>query len=154
MIKYVKGDIFDSNADVIAHGVNCAGGFGSGVAGQIAKLYPIVRESYLEKYRDRGWKLGDVQFVHYKYQSVWTSKVIANCATQQEFLPRGQQHADYNAIRSCLKQIKKYAILHKLTVAIPKIGAGLAGGDWNIIEGIVDDVFDDYDVTVYYLEDK
>jgi O-acetyl-ADP-ribose deacetylase (regulator of RNase III) len=39
-------------------------------------------------------------------------------------------------------------------IAIPKIGAGLAGGNWEIISRIIDDATgDDLDVYVYYLED-
>lgn len=39
-------------------------------------------------------------------------------------------------------------------IAIPKIGAGLAGGNWEVISRIIDDATgDDLDVYVYYLED-
>lgn len=34
-------------------------------------------------------------------------------------------------------------------IGLPKIGAGLGGGDWAVIEEIINNVFDGYDVTVY-----
>lgn len=147
MIKFVKGDLFDSKADILAHGVNCKGAFGSGVARTMAIKYPKARHYYLEKYDEEGWELGDVQFVN-----VVGGKVIANCATQDGFLPRDVCHADYEAIRSCMLQVKAFAKPNYRTIAIPKIGAGLAGGSWDIIEKILKEVFDDYDITVYYLE--
>ena len=147
MITYIKGDLFSTNADIIAHGCNCLGGYGSGVAYTMARNYPKAKSLYLEKYDEEGWNLGDVQMVLQR-----DGKYIANCATQDSFLPRGICHADYEAIRLCMEKVKRFAKNKGLSIAIPKIGAGLAGGDWTIIEGILKGVFNDYDITVYYLE--
>ena len=147
MIKYVKGDLFDTKCDIIAHGCNCRGGFGSGVAYTMAVKYPKAKEMYLEKYDEQGWKLGEVQFVH-----TVKGKIIANCATQLAYLPRGVRHANYSAIEHAMYDVKEYAQENNLSIAIPKIGAGLAGGDWKVIEGILQKVFSDYDVTVYHLD--
>lgn len=46
MIKIREGNLFDSNADIIAHQVNCQGIMGSGVARQIKKKYPEVFNMY------------------------------------------------------------------------------------------------------------
>jgi len=148
MVNLVQGDLFKSDADILAHGCNCRGGFGSGVAGIMAKRFPKARAYYLEKFEEEGWNLGDVQFV-----VVYGGRYIANCATQDAYYPRGVCHADYDAIRKSMETVKKFAEENgKLTIAIPKIGAGLAGGDWNKILLILEEVFNDYDVTVYYLE--
>jgi O-acetyl-ADP-ribose deacetylase (regulator of RNase III) len=146
MINYVKGDLFSTDADIIAHGCNCRGGYGSGVAGIMAKKFPKARQYYLDKHQEDGWELGDVQFV-----KVYGERYIANCATQDEYYPRNKCHADYDAIRICMMRVKDFAIANNMKIAIPKIGAGLAGGDWNVIEQILKEVFSDYDVTVYYL---
>lgn len=152
MIKYTKADLFTTGADIIAHGCNCVGGFGSGVAGQMARKYPMTRTHYLHKFETEGWRLGDVQFVTVENVNVWTNRYVANCATQKEYYPRDRVHADYEAIRKCMQQVHDFAKMHDLTVAIPKIGAGLAGGDWKIIEQILESVFHDYNVAVYHLE--
>lgn len=153
MVKYQKGDVLNSGAHLIAHGCNCVGGFGSGVAGQIVKRFPVAAGAYLWKHDNEGWMLGDVQFVSAAEDlSTTITKWIANCATQFEYYPRNKVHADYDAIRTCMEKVKKFAIPMNRSIAIPKIGAGLAGGDWNIIEKILEEVFHDYDVTVYVLE--
>lgn len=146
MIKYEQGDLFGTEADLIAHGCNCRGGFGSGVAYIVATKYPKARQYYLDKHDEDGWKLGEVQFV-----AQWNGKYIANCATQDAYLPRGERHADYPAIRTAMETVKAFAKENSLSIAMPKIGAGLAGGDWNVIEKILEEVFSDYDITVYYL---
>lgn len=147
MIKYLEGDLFSTDADIIAHGCNCRNGYGSGVAYTMSQQYPKAKSLYHEKYDEEGWELGEVQFVLQN-----DGKYVANCATQRNFLPRGYQHADYSAIRECMEKVKTFAKNKGLSIAIPKIGAGLAGGNWHIIETILQEVFSDYDVTIYYLD--
>lgn len=145
MVNYKVGNILEADEQVIAHGCNCVGGYGSGVAGQLAKKWPDTRNAYLRQHNSHGWELGFVQYVDIG------DKIVANCATQQNYVPRGVCHADYDAIWECMLKVKDYARVKKFSIAIPKLGAGLAGGDWTKIEGILIDVFNDYDVTVYEL---
>lgn len=147
MVKYEEGDLFKSDANILAHGCNCAGGFGSGVALHMSNKYPESKRCYMMKHSTEGWKLGDIQVVLVRSQ-----KYVINCATQQDYYPRDRVHADYDAIRTCMIKVRDFAQKNGLTIAIPKIGAGLAGGDWGIIEGILNEVFQDYDVTVFYLK--
>jgi hypothetical protein len=152
-IEYVRGDVLKANADIIAHGVNCRGGFGKGIAGQIAKLYPHVRESYLAKHRTEGWKLGDVQYV--LVRDTW---MFANCATQDEYWSPGDAsrvYVDYPAIKTVMQKLLLKAKppygspRPPCRVAMPKIGSGLAGGDWTQIETITNEVFQEVPIQVY-----
>ena len=145
MVKYKKGDLFQADEDILAHGVNCSGAFGSGVAAGMAKNHRKARDEYFWKWENLGWELGDVQFV------ASNEKWIANCATQYKYMPRTVRHADYPAIKAAMEVVKGFAQTNDLTIAIPKIGAGLAGGDWNVIKAILEEVFNDYDVMVYEL---
>ena len=146
MIKYKTGDLLEASEDIIAHGVNCKGVMGSGVAKLIKDRYPKAYFYYWDYHNTDGWKPGMVQFV-----SQWDQKIIANCATQKAYMPRNVCHADYDAIREAMGILRDYAKFNNKSVAIPKIGAGLAGGDWDTIEKIINDVFDDMDITVYVL---
>jgi O-acetyl-ADP-ribose deacetylase (regulator of RNase III) len=147
-MKVIKGDLLTAKG-IIAHGVNCVGGFGSGIAGQIAKQYPMVREFYLDKHNNGGWQLGDIQIV-----TVSPDKIIVNCATQNEFLPRDQVHVDYPAIKLCLIQLNVLSRVLDLPINLPRIGCGLAGGNWQTVKDIIE-TFDHENahlpVTVYEL---
>lgn len=60
---------------------------------------------------------------------------------------------DYEAMRKALKYIKKWAENNNLSIAIPYgIGCGIANGDWNKVYKIIEEVFNDYDVTLYRLK--
>jgi O-acetyl-ADP-ribose deacetylase (regulator of RNase III) len=147
-LNYKSGSLLDTlNPErVIAHGVNCRGGFGSGVAGQIAKLYPLARTRYLDRFNTIGWRLGDVQFVQISEQLT-----IANMATQLNFGYDGKLYVNYGAIRQCFDELLKYVECGNQSVAIPKIGCGLAGGSWQVVEGIVRDCLKkrNVEVTIY-----
>lgn len=146
MIKYVKGNVLKSGCNIIMHGVNCQNGFGSGVALAIAKQYPKAKHYYHEKFAETGWKLGDVQIV-----PQWDGVLIANCATQDHYLPRGVCHFDYDAMKKCMEDVLDFAEYEHATIAMPKIGSHLAGGDWDRIEKIINNVVGDTEVLVYVL---
>lgn len=146
MIVYKQGDILESQESHIAHGCNCSGGFGSGMAKAIALRYPQVKEGYLYRYRSRGWNLGEVQLIGVGDGS---GREIANCATQERYgKPEDGPYVSYPAIRIVIKDLVKS---WPDGFAIPKIGAGLAGGNWDIIEKIINEESGSVEVRVYVL---
>ncbi len=146
MIVYRSGDVLDSDEKNIAHGCNCSGGFGSGFAKAVKDRYPSVREGYLHRFNTRGWKLGEVQLIGVGDGS---GRVIANCATQQKYGPKDQgPYVSYIAIREVFRNL---AQSFPGGFAIPKIGAGLAGGNWDIISEIINEETGSIEVRVYVL---
>jgi O-acetyl-ADP-ribose deacetylase (regulator of RNase III) len=141
MITYKKGDVIQAMIDGeikgMAHGVNCSGGFGSGVAGQLTKKFPKARKEYLDCFNKGYWSLGMIDPV------VTNSGIIYNCATQEQYggkpyPARTGMYCSYDAIRNCLRTLERNSVA---PLGIPRIGAGLAGGDWNVIKAIVEEVF-------------
>ena len=51
--------------------------------------------------------------------------------------PDGSPPVRYEAIRAALARVAGFANKHAASVHMPRIGAGLAGGDWGVIEGII-----------------
>ena len=59
-------------------------------------------------------------------------------------------NTDYEAMKIALTNIKKFAIMNEYSICMPYgIGCGIANGDWNIVYKIIEEVFSDYDVTLY-----
>ena len=148
MINYIEGDVLlaleKGELDVVLHGCNCQGGFGSGIAGQIARKWPHVRDAYLRLHRSGGTILGFFQPV-----LIGNDQFIVNAGTQDRYMPRGVVHADYDAINDVLESLKLYTTNKHQRIGIPKIGSGLAGGDWEEVERIALKHFSDRDITVY-----
>jgi len=143
MIIFRQGDVTDATEEVIAHGVNCQGDFGSGVAGAIKRKHPFVRQQYLSL---DTHVLGTCQFVEYD------GRVWVNAHTQQNRGYDGRQYASLEAIAECLVEIDEYMKTRQLsTIAMPKIGCGLGGLEWTDVELLVAELLNDHEVVVYEL---
>lgn len=143
MIFYKKGDVTRATEQMIAHGVNCMGHFGSGVAGVIKRDHPYVREQYLSLDEHI---LGTCQFVEYNDQ-IWV-----NAHTQDKKGYDGKVYADLTAVAYCMVEIAEYMQTHNLTsIAMPKIGSGLGGLKWEDVEILVEGILEDYEVFIYEL---
>lgn len=143
MIKYIRGDLLQTNAPLILHQVNLQGVMGGGLAYYIAGKYPSVEREYK---RHQG-SLGEVLYCR------TMDFVVGNCYSQNEDFT-----TNYDALRECLFDVREYMLRHKIyRVAIPyKYGCGIAKGDWATVEGIfreVLDAFDDLEVLIYKLGD-
>ncbi|MBZ9622913.1 macro domain-containing protein [Clostridium sp. FP2] len=149
MIKIVEGNILNATEDVICQQVNCQGVMGAGLAKQIRNKYPEVYPLYKRfcegcENNDRRTLLGEIQTI-----PVSDGKVIANLFGQYNY-GRDKQYTDYKALRECLEGMLRMVSMFDDSIAIPyEIGCGLAGGDWNIVYKIIEDVFKDYEVTLY-----
>lgn len=145
MIEYKKGNLLDVTSGVIAHGVNCQGVMGGGVALAIRKKYLHVYEEYnshvkswVDGFGKTAGLLGSVQFVSTNQGYLIGKKpplVIANCFTQ-DLYGTNKRHVDYEAVAKCFARLNKSTGTYG-QLNIPKIGAGLGGGDWNVIESII-----------------
>lgn len=151
-IKFLRGDLLSANSDLIVHGVNCKGAFGSGIAGQIRKQFPSAYDDYIYKYKSEGWELGEIQFSR---TNMAKPRFIVNCATQINYGNDGRQYADYNAIKDCLTAVVRFAARENYSIAMPKIGAGLGGLDWQNVFTLVSKIslsYPDVNVSIYSLE--
>ena len=150
MLTYKKGDLLEAEERYIAHGCNAQGVMGSGVAKALRDKWPEVFNQYRRLYEVAGLDLGFVQGV-----LVENNKTVLNAITQDRY-GTDRRHADYEAIAKCFGNINSLISgledpEHRV-VAIPMIGAGLAGGDWMVIEQIIVSETPDIDVVVYQLE--
>lgn len=134
------GNIIDlaeqSYFNVIVHGCNCFHVMGAGLAKQIKERYPAVyaADCIFTKKGDRG-KLGKYTWKQVQGPTGWNF-VIVNAYTQYNY-GRREQYTDYDAVRSVFHIMSKQ--FATCVIGYPKIGAGLAGGDWNIIQQIINE---------------
>lgn len=144
-IVYLKGDVTQAPQEMIAHGCNALGVMGSGVAYAIRKNFPEAYSEYVAAHKDLPLQVGEVIYVESN------NRIIANMITQQNVATYpGEVVVSYEGIRAALEDLNDKAVtLGIKEVAMPKIGAGLGGGDWSIIEQIIEETSEDYTPYVY-----
>lgn len=148
MIIYKVGNITEASEKYIAHGCNAQGKMRSGVAKAIRAKWPEAYNEYKAIYDHEGLELGSIVYVH-AFKA--PCPVICNCITQEFYGRDGKQYVDYDAIRSCMKELNLVATGD--AIAIPKIGSALGGGDWNHIVSIIEEEIDG-PVIVYVMDPK
>lgn len=137
MIEYRKGNLLDVKHGIIVHGCNSKGVMGSGVALAVKEEYPNTFNKYQQACREVSMMESIVGIV------VWTSELggdllIANAITQETFgRDTYTRYVSYDAIDTCFRHINHIATNRDMKVHIPKIGAGLGNGNWEVIEAII-----------------
>lgn len=145
-------DIFLSEQDIICHQVNCMGVMGKGIAKNIREKYPKVFEEYkklCDKTDNKKNLLGHCQICQ-----VEENKYVANLFGQETYGNNGC-FTNYKALEHAFVTLKQRAVKGNKSIAIPYgLGASLAGGSWEIISQIIENVFFDYPVILYRFEKR
>jgi O-acetyl-ADP-ribose deacetylase (regulator of RNase III) len=148
MVKIVEADILTAKENIICHQVNCMGIMGGGLARQIKEKFPIVFEEYITFLKENGSKksLGRCNAV-----AISSEGYIANLFGQYD-CGTNRVQTDYDALDSALNALEELCDITGYSVAIPyNLGCGLAGGDWNIVSKMIEEIFKDTKVTLYKL---
>ncbi|MEK6880953.1 MAG: macro domain-containing protein [Nanoarchaeota archaeon] len=147
MIKEINCDIFEAPIDVLGHCCNCFNTMGGGIALEIAKRYPKVKEVDSKTIKGDKNKLGTVSMV-----SIGDSRYIANMYGQYQYGIENR-HLNYESFYSCLKELDYACETRTINVSkigLPyKIGCGSAGGSWKIVREMIYDVFENSNKKLY-----
>lgn len=146
-MQTIRGDLLELGArghfDVIVHGANCQCTMGAGIARGIRAKFPEAFEADQATAKGVRDKLGDISWARSG------DLVVVNAYTQFHY--RGPKpRVDYEAVRSCMRRIK--AEFSGQRIGYPRIGAGLAGGDWDVIAHIIDEELEGEDHTLVEYE--
>lgn len=122
-VSFETGDIF-ATAGICgyAHGCNCAGAMGKGIAVSFRKRWPAMYEEYRRQCRAGNFNLGNV--------FVWEEggAVVFNLGTQKSWTTKAELWAIETSLVEMIHLAEQRGILQ---IALPRIGAGLGGLDWN-----------------------
>lgn len=153
-IIYRKGSLLDTAASYIVHGCNAQGKMGSGVAKVLRDWDENIFTVYEQRHLQSPLQVGEVIVVpsHGKY--------VMNAITQEFYRqkedPEGMVYISYDGLREAMRWINEFVDLdgppwehEPYEVAMPLIGAGLAGGDWNIIKAIIEEELKDCQPVVF-----
>lgn len=131
MIKYIDfGDIFAlPGVSCYAHGCNCAGAMGKGIALQFRKKYPDMYLQYKKKCKDGMFKLGDV----FEYRL--NDEHIFNLGTQKDWKTKATLDAIQDSVLKMLASATEQQIS---SIALPRIGAGLGELIWEDVKKVLE----------------
>ena len=142
-VFFLKGDLFLSRAQTLAHGVNCRGRMGAGIAVEFRRWFPAMYKEYRRRCHKDILKPGE--FFLWKEDEPW----VLNLATQAD-----TGGANLSFVREVLTTVAARYVNEGITsLAMPRIAAGLGGCGWGEVRGIIEETFAVHPLPVYVYEE-
>jgi O-acetyl-ADP-ribose deacetylase (regulator of RNase III) len=152
MIHELSGDILETKAQAIAHGVAANDPMNHGLAGALHARYPAMHKDFHHWCRLKHPKLGSA----WLWSGAGGVRVI-NLITQDGGYERGRKQqkttaADINhALRSLRKLIESE---HLASVALPRLATGPGGLEWNEVRLLIDNQLGDAPAEIYIYSEQ
>jgi O-acetyl-ADP-ribose deacetylase (regulator of RNase III) len=147
MIHYKSANLLDSEAEALVNTVNTVGVMGKGIALQFKNQFPNNFKLYANACKANEIRVGKL-FVTEENSLLGGRKIIINFPTKTDW----KKPSEYSYIESGLiglvKIIKDKGIR---SIAIPPLGAGNGGLDWNKVKAIMEQYLSasDCDIFIY-----
>lgn len=156
MVKIIDGNLLDfpNGIDFIAHSCNTQNVMGAGIARQIKDRYPMAYQADCHAMYEDEVGLGSYSFA---WTDATQSKGIYNMYTQDRI--GGERAVDYEGFYLTLQNVAnniEWQDKHDdkiSTLGLPwMISCGLAGGSWNVIFSMINDILIDRNFKTYIVK--
>jgi O-acetyl-ADP-ribose deacetylase (regulator of RNase III) len=136
MIERTQGNILKADAEALVNTVNCIGFMGKGIALQFKKAYPRNFDAH-----NKACKAGEVQpgrmFI-VELHSMLNPKYIVNFPTKRHWRERSRYEDIESGLEALVAEVRNRGIQ---SIAIPPLGCGLGGLDWNRVRPMIEQAF-------------
>lgn len=146
MIRFLKGDIFKSEAEALVNSVNTVGVMGKGIALQFKERFPENYRLYKKACQNGEVTIGKMFVTH--TNSLVNPKWIINFPTKKHWMHRSSYSYIEKGLDDLVRVIKE---LNIKSIAIPPLGAGQGGLKWEKVKEIIENKLQllDIDIEVY-----
>lgn len=146
-MRIIAGDLIalalNGHFDVIVHGCNCHNTMGSGIAASIRRAFPEAHLADSKTKAGSRTKLGT--FSAAEVERAGRRFTVVNAYTQFDY-GRPGVNVDYDAVARAFADIAH--AFPRSRIGYPMIGAGLGGGDWELISKIINGELLGFDHTL------
>lgn len=148
MIHFRIGNLLDSSADALVNTVNLDGIMGKGIALQFKKEFPNNFKEYLKACKKGEIQIGKL-FVYEEDTLLNGKKIIINFPTKTTWRKPSEYSYIYAGLNDLVNIIKTKQIK---SIAIPPLGAGNGGLEWNKVKDILISQLTDLDCNIQIYE--
>jgi O-acetyl-ADP-ribose deacetylase (regulator of RNase III) len=136
MITIAEGNLLKTDAEALVNTVNCEGFMGKGIALQFKKAFPENNKAY-----ERACRAGEVQpgrMLVFPTGSMVNPKYILNFPTKRKWCAKSRIEDIDSGLKALIEQVRKLDIT---SIAVPPLGCGLGGLDWEIVRPMIEQAF-------------
>lgn len=147
MITYLSGNILESKTQALVNTVNTEGVMGKGIALQFKKAFPSNFKAYAEACKQGDIEVGKL-FVTRDSNLNTGEKIIINFPTKKQWRKPSEYAFIEDGLDDLVRVVAEYDIR---SIAIPPLGAGNGGLEWEKVKRIITAKLShlDIDILVY-----
>lgn len=134
MIQFKQANLLESDAQAIVNTVNTVGIMGKGIALQFKNQYPQNYKLYAAACKAKEVVVGKM-FVTEETSLLGGKKIIINFPTKTDWRKPSEYSYIENGLQDLVKVIEDKNIK---SIAIPPLGAGNGGLDWNKVKELIE----------------
>jgi O-acetyl-ADP-ribose deacetylase (regulator of RNase III) len=137
MVELMRGDILKARADVLVNTVNCVGFMGRGIALQFGKAFPEVLKAY-----ESACERGEVQpgkVLSYDLNRFEQPYWVINVPTKRHWRGKSRMEDVDAGLAALVAEVRRLGVK---SVAVPPLGCGLGGLDWNDVRPRIERAFE------------
>ena len=150
MIRYVTGNILESNAQALINTVNTMGVMGKGIALQFKKAYPGNFNAYRNACKQGNIAVGKLFVTKGNNNNLNSGeKIIINFPTKNDW----RKPSEYCFIEQGLDDLFRIIEKHNIkSIAFPPIGAGNGGLEWEKVKKILEEKLSTLNIDIFVYE--
>ncbi len=146
-ISFVHGDLLQADVDALVNAVNCVGVMGKGIALAFKHRFPANYREYVSACQ-KGQVQTGTMFVT-RQDGLVGPRWIVNFPTKRDWRAPSQ----LTLVVSGLRDLRRFLVDEQVaSVAIPALGAGNGGLDWQTVRAEIEHALGDLDVDVRVFE--
>lgn len=145
------GDLFTTNAKIIAHGANTKGVMGAGIAHTVRKKFPKNYAGYVSHCNSGLAQPGE----WYGNNQDDNDILVLNLYSQDKPGANARYEWVYSSIMDFFRLYSNYLPVFGTTVAIPEIGSGIGGLEWPKVRMLLDAaevIYPEFEFEVWHYE--
>ena len=136
MIESTQGDLFEADAEALVNTVNCVGVMGRGIALQFKKTFPENFKQY-KKQCDAKTLVPGTMFV-FDTGNMFGQRYIINFPTKNHWRGKSKIADIESGLTALIDEVRSRKIK---SIAIPPLGCGLGGLNWNEVRPLIEEAF-------------
>ncbi len=137
MVEEVKGNLLRAEAEALVNTVNCVGFMGKGIALQFKKAFPENYDAYQRACKDEKVQPGRM-FIH-ETGMMLNPRYIINFPTKRHWRGASRMRDIDEGLTSLVEEVRHLGIQ---SIAVPPLGCGNGGLDWNVVRPKIIAAFD------------
>lgn len=136
MIENTQDNLLAADAEALVNTVNCVGYMGKGIALQFKQAFPANFKAYEKACRAHEVKPGRM-FI-FETGSMVNPQYIINFPTKRHWRGKSRIEDIESGLGALIADVKRLGIR---SIALPPLGSGLGGLDWNVVRPMIEEAF-------------